>query len=660
MNCRLPNKKAVRFWNSDGLKRCNCLKIGYVLLFVYNNRNIEVGTLKLLDSSLVDSWKRSKQYGASLYKAKDAILESHELLIKKEKNAQFIKRLQPAVNQLATTVKSSHSVVVLSDTAGVLLLATGDPIYLKDTEKIYLQPGSQWSEDIHGTNSAGTVAKEKRAIAVVGTDHYLPSHHKIYCAGSPIFDSFGQLKGALNISGHVKNYNPSILQLVDTIAREIENNMLIENAKNKLVISLKNNSLSPFEALVVINEDGKITGVNRAMREILPLFNHTNVIVELSDLFMEASSLFELVHLHQLTFNIVHIKTNGGEKSFIATIIKNDLPKVSSIPTRNKNNDINVICNKEKAFSKIFGQDQSFIHALDTAKKVAPTNYNISITGESGTGKDLVSYAIHKASERSEHPFVALNCGGITKSLAESELFGYEQGAFTGARQEGHAGVFERANGGTLFLDEIAELPLDIQASLLRVLQDFKVMRIGGGEAIEVDVRIITATHADLWKKVEAGTFRDDLFYRLQGVRIQLPPLRERKDRLQYAVYFLDDIKKELQLEYLELSTSAQQLITTYQWPGNVRQLKSALREAAFLAIDGIIEMNHFPSYIVQSPEKMITSDSLLQDVENRTIIQTVQKTNGNISEAARILGIGRNTLYRKLAQIRKKTPFEF
>lgn len=614
--------------------------------------------MKLLDSSLVNSWKRSEQLGASLHKAQDAILGSHELLIKKEKNAQFLKRLQPTVNQLATTVKSSHSVVVLSDTSGILLFAAGDPVYLKDTEKIYLQPGAHWSEEIHGTNSAGTVAKEKRPVSVVGTDHYLPSHHHIYCVGSPIFDAHGQLKGALNISGHAQNYNPSMLQLVDTIAREVENSMLIEHAKNQAVISLKNNSLSPFEALLVVNRDGKITGVNRATREILPQLKHANVGVELSDLFSEAPLLIEHVHSHRLAYNIVNVNMNGEEKSFIATIIKSNFPNVSSVPPIK--NNINVICHHENAFAKIFGKDKVFIQALETAKKVAPTNYNISITGESGTGKDLVSHAIHKASNRKDKPFVALNCGGITRSLAESELFGYEKGAFTGARQEGHAGVFERANGGTLFLDEIAELPLDIQTSLLRVLQDFKVTRIGGTEALEVDVRIITATHTDLWEKVESGTFRDDLFYRLQGVHIELPPLRERKDRLQYAEYFLEEIKTELQLDFLELSSSAKQLIMTYVWPGNVRQLKSALREASFLASDGHIEMNHFPSYIVHSPEKIITSDSLLQEVENRTIIQTIQKTNGNISEAARILGIGRNTLYRKLEQIREQTSFEF
>lgn len=618
--------------------------------------------MNLIDSTLLNSWKRSERYAASIDKAKDAILESHELKIKKEKHAQFVKRLHPTVEQLGSSLKSSHSVVVISDMTGVLLNTVGDPSYLKDTEKIYLQPGSHWSEKIHGTNSAGTVVKEKRPIAVVGSDHYLSSHHQIFCVGSPIFDPLGQLQGVLNISGHEKGYNPSYLHFIDTVAREVENKMLLDTAQSEVVISLKNTSESPFEALIAVDQDAKITGVNRAAREMLPLDQYESVSIQLGELFIDANPLLDQAYATQLTFHIVHIQKNNDKKSFIASIVKNDFPKKHSILPIKKSTNQFLEDKGQGGFSHIIGQDKTFLRALETAKKVAKTSYPISIIGESGTGKDLVSYAIHKASERSNQPFVALNCGGITDSLAESELFGYESGSFTGAKQSGHAGVFERANGGTLFLDEIAELPLDLQVSLLRVLQDFKVTRVGGSEPVEVDVRIITATHTDLWGKVQEGSFRDDLFYRLQGVQIELPPLRDRRDRLQYAHHFLKEITEELQTEKLTLTPSAQELITNYEWPGNIRQLKSALREASFLAEEGVIHFAHFPSYITQSTNqvRIKPTDSLLQDVENKTIIQTLKKTSGNISEAARILGVGRNTLYRKIERIRKTTPIDF
>ena len=246
-----------------------------------------------------------------------------------------------------------------------------------------------------------------------------------------------------------------------------------------------------------------------------------------------------------------------------------------------------------------------------------------------------------------------MNCGAITKSLASSELFGYEPGAFTGAKQTGQAGVFEQANGGTLFLDEIAELSMEIQIALLRVLQDFQIKRIGSTKAKKVDVRLITATHKDLWKKVEEGTFRADLFFRLQGIHIQLPPFRERSDRLQFAKMMLEEISKELNRSKLTFSTEVEHFIETYDWPGNIRQVNSALKEAVFLSPTSVIELDAFPSYMRTGNQIFKQTGSLLQDIENKTIIETITKTKGNISEAARILGIGRNTLYRKVEKLK-------
>lgn len=615
----------------------------------------EVDTMDLIDSSLLNSWKRSEQHAASMDKAKEAILEAHELKIIYDKHEQFIKRLHPAVEQLATTLKSSQSIVVLSDVSGILLNTVGDPSYLEETEKIYLQPGAQWSEDIHGTNSAGTIAIEKRPMAVVGTDHYLASHDNIYCVGSPIYNSKGKLTGVLNISGHATRYNPSLLHFIDIIARKIENNILFEEREDDMIISLQNELNPSFEALISIDNDKRITGMNRAAQEVLPIEGSSGVTIQLDELLVNADTLLDKSS-SEMTFTIVNIKSQNYKKNFIASVLQRPSREIVSIPhfskltEKQKNKTVN---KKQRIFPKMIGEDALFIHALNIAKKVAPTHYTISITGESGTGKDVLSHAIHQASDRYNKPFIALNCGGITKNLVESELFGYEPGSFTGAKREGHAGVFERANGGTLFLDEVAELPLHVQTTLLRVLQDFKVTRIGGNTPVKVDIRLITATHTDLWEKVQAGTFRDDLFYRLQGVHIELPPLRERTDRLQYAHYFLKEIKAELQLEAIRLEESANKLITTYDWPGNIRQLKSALREAAFFAGEGVIEAHHFPAYIVHSYRGNVKTPSLLQTMENKTIMRIVNKTEGNVSEAARILGIGRNTLYRKLARIR-------
>lgn len=281
--------------------------------------------------------------------------------------------------------------------------------------------------------------------------------------------------------------------------------------------------------------------------------------------------------------------------------------------------------------------------------------------GESGSGKDVVSQAIHLASERADKPFVAINCGAIPKSLLESELFGYEPGAFTGAKQTGQPGKFEQAHQGTLFLDEIAEMPSEMQVALLRVLQDFTVYRVGGTKPIHVDVRIITATHTDLWQKVQEGSFRADLFYRLQGVQVTLPPLRERADRLQLAQLLLHGIEAQLGTGPLALGTSAKKLIESYSWPGNVRQLAAALREAAFLSEGGKIERERFPAYILSSFSAKPAEGQISDAQKERTqsgksdMVDVFLQTGGNISETARILGIGRNTVYRKLKKLMEK-----
>lgn len=351
---------------------------------------------------------------------------------------------------------------------------------------------------------------------------------------------------------------------------------------------------------------------------------------------------------------MIRLYTKGTEqKCFFASIVYDSRPQnfayTEKIKTATKQFTTDRKSTSSYSFNDIYGADKTLKSALSTAKKAAKTDYTIVITGESGTGKEMVSQAIHQASTRSTKPFVALNCGGITKSLAESELFGYEAGAYTGAKQSGQPGVFEQAHGGTLFLDEIAELPIDIQTTLLRVLQDFKVKRIGGVKSVQVDVRLITATHTDLWEKVQEGSFRADLYYRLQGISIVLPPLRKREDRLQFAYKLLSKIQGETHRYPLTFSPVAEQFIEDYSWPGNVRQMSSAIREAAFLSTGDTIDIQSFPNYILSDFQKRETTGSLLQDTERKVILETMNKTGGNVAESARILGIGRNTLYRKL-----------
>jgi transcriptional regulator with PAS, ATPase and Fis domain len=277
--------------------------------------------------------------------------------------------------------------------------------------------------------------------------------------------------------------------------------------------------------------------------------------------------------------------------------------------------------------------------------------------GESGVGKEVFARALHASSARRDGPFVAVNCAALPESLIEAELFGYRAGAFTGASREGAPGRFREAHGGTLFLDEIGDMPLAMQARLLRVLQDRQVMPLGGGKPVAVDFRLVCATHRQLRAELEAGRFREDLYYRLNGLTLTLPPLRERQDQLALIERLLREIAPGRELQ---LAPPLAQAVSRYRWPGNLRQLHNALQTACALLDDSDAEIGwaQLPDDLVadlraaSAPRVVVDELADLRAQSERTVRQTVQVCAGNLSEAARRLGISRNTLYRKLGEL--------
>lgn len=314
-------------------------------------------------------------------------------------------------------------------------------------------------------------------------------------------------------------------------------------------------------------------------------------------------------------------------------------------------------------FDDIIGQSAVLLRTLEMAKIASQNDSNILLTGESGTGKEMFAQSIHNDSARSSGPFVPINCGALPKSLIESELFGYDSGSFTGAKREGHAGKFEQANGGTLFLDEIGEMPLDIQATLLRALQSREVFRIGGKKSIQVDVRIIAATNTKLSKLVEQKLFRKDLFYRLNIFCIKIPSLSEREEDLSILIdYFLGKYaNKRTDLSIKGFCPEAIERLTTYSWPGNIRELQNAIERAVYLAKSEYIEAEALPTAILQhqpSPEsgaqKNVAEPACprgysLLDMEKQQIENALLTCHGRVEKAADLLKVNRRTLYRKL-----------
>jgi len=298
-------------------------------------------------------------------------------------------------------------------------------------------------------------------------------------------------------------------------------------------------------------------------------------------------------------------------------------------------------------FENIIAKSAKMQRVIEVIKVVAKSNATVLITGESGTGKELVARAIHSQSHRRNKPFVAVSCAALPESLLESELFGHEKGAFTGAYAQ-KKGKFEFANGGTLFLDEIGEMSANIQVHLLRVLEEKEFARVGGNEPIKVDVRVISATNKDLKKAIASGEFREDLYYRLNVVSIELPPLRERKEDIPLlAEYFLHKFATENHKEVTGFSPEAMEFVLDYDWPGNVRELENAIERAVILAKENLITVADLPQENL-SLVRLVSTGKNLKEVERNHILNVLRDTGGNYSEAARILGISRMTLYNK------------
>ena len=298
-------------------------------------------------------------------------------------------------------------------------------------------------------------------------------------------------------------------------------------------------------------------------------------------------------------------------------------------------------------FENIIAKSSKMQRVIEVIKVVAKSNATVLITGDSGTGKELVARAIHSQSHRRNKPFVAVSCAALPESLLESELFGHEKGSFTGAYAQ-KKGKFEFANGGTLFLDEVGEMSANIQVHLLRVLEEKEFTRVGGNEPVRVDVRVISATNKDLRKAIEKQEFREDLYYRLNVVNIELPPLRERKEDVPLlAEHFLHKFAMENQKEITGFSPEAMELVLDYDWPGNVRELENVIERAVILAKDSIITIADLPQENL-SPARLASTGKNLKEIERNHVLNILRETGENYSEAARILGISRMTLYNK------------
>ncbi|WP_028535280.1 sigma-54-dependent Fis family transcriptional regulator [Paludibacterium yongneupense] len=589
------------------------------------------------DGGLDRAHQRSRGYGLLEYDTPHyPILAADVLRLRREQNRALQTHALPVMEALYQQIANTHSMVALTDAKGLILHSFGDDDFLKKAARVALRAGSDWNEEHQGTNAIGTALAERRAVTVHGTQHFLRANQFLTCSSVPIFEPSGQLGGILDVTGDQRGYHAHTLALVRMSAQMIENHLFDHAFGHGFY--LRFHSRREFigtlmEGLVAFSGDGILLAANGSARFQLGLdgMAHERTLAALFGI--APGALLERCRLQSAWLEL-HL--HGGVQVCVQAQWRGATPGAAPAPTPGTS--------ALPHLRYLNTGDAQVGRLLDKVAKVIGRDIPILITGETGTGKELLAQAIHRDSPRAGASFVAVNCAAIPETLIESELFGYVDGAFSGARRKGYRGKLMQANGGTLFLDEIGDMPLPLQMRLLRVLQEREVEPLGGSGPLAVDFSLICATNRDLQAMIAAGRFREDLYYRINGLVVRLPPVRERSD--------LDVIvRKILQAESRhcgarEVSPEVMALFHRYAWPGNFRQLAALLRTACAIADDdGVIRPAHLPDDFMPDDAPSVA----LSRQEHDAIAAAVTAHRGNVSAAARALGISRNTIYRKL-----------
>lgn len=625
---------------------------------------------------IFESWKRSKENGVSPLEIKDAKLTPSELQNAVRRNETLISVAQSYINNLYSYVKGSNFIIALTDNRGyVLYLLTQDPPIQTKAKKSGLTVGCNRSEQYAGTNGIGTCLITGQPIQIWGHEHYIEPHHSYVCTAAPIHNKFRTIIGCLDLVGPVEAVNSHTLPMVCAAVDGIEKEMKMREAYEK--ISIANNQLvstiqSISTGVIMVDSMGIITHHNHTASQFLKLNNKDLVYLNLANILDFESAPLNLLDLtHDITNKELTINNYLGTKlnlSISASIIYNNRhEKISTVFNIQEQQRLHKMVSKMSGFTarfnfdSIIGNSVPMSEAKSIGMMASHSDSNVLILGESGTGKELMAQSIHNASKRARGPFIAINCGSLPKGLIESELFGYEGGAFTGANKEGQPGKFELASGGTIFLDEIGDMPLELQTTLLRVIQSREIIRIGGKQTKSIDVRIIAATNVDLAESVREKKFRDDLYYRLNVLPIVIPPLRARPDDIPFlADYFLQYYNNSMGKNVQGITPEARHLMSNYQWPGNVRELENVIERALNLAQDDFISKEELPMEIINNRNPFShakpgisgsapTPTFQVRGKELERIIEALEQARGNVTNAADILCISRRTLYRKI-----------
>jgi sigma-54 dependent transcriptional regulator, acetoin dehydrogenase operon transcriptional activator AcoR len=575
-----------------------------------------------------------------------AVLSGAELAVKLEECRALFAHALPVMETLYAQIANTHSMIALTDASGLILHSLGDDDFLARAEKVALRAGAVWSESHQGTNAIGTTIAERSAVTVHGDQHYLRANRFLTCSSVPILDPHGQLSGVLDVTGDRRGYHQHTMALVKMSGQMIENRLIASAFGDGLRIRFHSRPEfigTLMEGIAVFDLDGRLLSANRSAQFQLGLELGALRSQTLEALFGEradaliacAGDLPRRLELHSGVVVFANV-------DFHAPSV------VSRAPVRvPATSELADLCTGDAQMDDIVAR----------VRKVIGKHIPILIGGETGAGKEMLARAIHGDSPRRAGPFVAVNCASLPETLIESELFGYAQGAFTGAAKRGAIGKIVQANGGTLFLDEIGDMPLAMQSRLLRVLQERVVEPLGAGRAVPVDFTLICASNRKLRERVAQGEFREDLYYRINGLSVTLPPLAARTD-LRAVV---DKILRHERFagRVVRVGDDVLALFARHPWPGNFRQLSNVLRTASAMLDDhdAHIRVEHLPHDFVDELGERVLADDMpapignarLSDIEASAVAAALKAHDGNVSATARALGISRTTLYRKL-----------
>jgi transcriptional regulator of acetoin/glycerol metabolism len=605
-------------------------------------------------------------------------LGKSDLALLLDQNRILHSHAAPVMETLYEQIINTHNMVILTDVSGHIIHTLGDADFLEKADRVALSPGVAWSEQSKGTNAIGTAIAEKTPAIVHADQHYLEANRFLTCSAAPIFDVIGNVIGVLDVTGDQHNFHRHTMALVRMSAQMIENQLFASSFQDSIKIHFHSRPEflgTLMEGIACFTPGGRFLSASRSGLFQLGLSMPALQTHTFSSLFgLPISALHD--HYRTAAPGLLSLCLHNGVRVYGKCSDLRGTPSSFQRAidhTRGREPSLDAVAATGAAapasepespkmrlssLRYLNTGDEQVAIVIDKLKKVIGRDISILVTGETGTGKELLAQAIHNDSPRKDGPFIAVNCASIPETLIESELFGYEDGAFTGARKKGSIGKILQANGGSLFLDEIGDMPLNLQARLLRVLQERMVTPLGSTKSIPVNVALTCATNRNLREMIAKNLFRDDLYYRMNGLVVKLPPLRERTD--------LDVVIEKLLIAEgngvrYTVAPEIMQMFRVHTWPGNFRQLTNLLRTSMVMTGDDHeIRMEHLPDDFLDDvalvktsgktvADDVVSSSGTLEDVELSMIRKSLETYSGNVSATARALGVSRNTIYRKI-----------